>query len=103
MKVENRADIRIALVGPADACRIRHHGFELLSNDRLSIGKIDRITVTFTHFASVGAHDFGKPCEMFLGFRKYRRIKIVESAAYFPCEFQMGKLILADRDEIGFV
>ncbi len=104
MEFIDRAEVRIARVGPSHTGWVSHHGFEFLSDSRFCVRKIDRIMVALAHLAAIGADYLGKLRQMFLRFGKHRcLVDIIEAPREFPCQLQMRELILAHRDEIRFI
>ena len=104
VKFVDRADIGIAWVRAPHARRVGDHRLELLPDHRLCIRQIDGVAVTFAHLASIGTQDLGKFREMLFGFREDGLlVDVVEAPREFPCEFQMGQLVFAYRNEVRLV
>src|SRR6185312_13425456 len=107
VQVSNGTYVRISWVAAAHACRVGHHGLELLANDRLRISQQDCVPVRLRHLAAIGAGQFGGGSKKGLRLGKYRHalalVEQIESARDLTSQFDVRDLVFADGNKVALV
>ena len=68
-----------------------------------AIADVNGVVVGFAHLSAVGSQQFRDIRQNRFRNRKYFPVKEIKPACYFPGQLDMGKLINAYRNAIGFV
>ena len=95
--------VGVARVLPPDAGGIGHHRHDLLAHALGRFGDADRVVVRLRHLPGVDPVDLrGRRVES-LRLRENRTVEAVEAANDLAADFEVARLVLAHRDQVGAV